>query len=369
MKEFPQTPADDLIAHLNYEELTSYDNYDGYYDGYQEFYDTHHSSDNEPAVPSVLDIGKETFDTRCFAVASWHRILHGNLNPRQLQPYLGWAPLRIIKKTLEVTTQMAKMVIRYPLQRHIRSRLSFMRPQRLNEVVSTDPMFANCRCFGYGWSSGQVFYGLKSTLMNIRGFKGKGEFPKVYRDYIRECGVPSGLRRDNAKEEQSAEVDAIHRELYIKDEFSEPYNQQQNPVESRAIKYLKDHVHVLLDRTGAPDAAWYSAAQYICEIHNILSNKHLPNDMTPRQFREGVTTDISPWLQFEFYQCILYLDNENSWPSSKERAGRWMGVCENIGDFLTFWVLDDQSKQLLSRSVVRPNNRNLRVKWDPALAS
>ena len=35
-KEFPQTPADDLIAHLNYEELTGYDDYDGYYD-YQEF--------------------------------------------------------------------------------------------------------------------------------------------------------------------------------------------------------------------------------------------------------------------------------------------------------------------------------------------
>ena len=55
--------------------------------------------------------------------------------------------------------------------------------------------------------------------------------------YIRTNGVPSGLRRDNAKEEQSAGVDAIPCELYIKDEFSEPYNQQQNPVESRAILY------------------------------------------------------------------------------------------------------------------------------------
>jgi hypothetical protein len=92
-------------------------------------------------------------------------------------------------------------------------------------------------------------------------------------------------------------VDAIHRELYIKDEFSEPYNQQQNPVESRAIRYIKEHVHVLLDRTGAPDAAWYHAAKYLCEIHSILSN-NLPNGMTPRQFRTGITTDISPWLQF-----------------------------------------------------------------------
>jgi hypothetical protein len=255
------------------------------------------------------------------------------------------------------------------MRRHIRSRLSFMRAQRLNEVVSTDPMFANCRCFGPGWTGGQVFFGLKSTAMDIIGFKGKGEFPRCYRDYIRTRGVPSGLRRDNAKEEQSAEVDEIHRELYIRDEFSEPYNQQQNPVESRAIRYLKEHVHVLLDRSGAPDAAWYHAAKYLCEIHSILSNKHLPDGMPPKQFRTGVTVDISPYLQFKFYQAILYLDNEDSWPSSKERSGYWLGVSENIGDFLTYWILDDQTKQLLARSVVRPNNRNKRVKWDPVIAS
>ena len=129
--------------------------------------------------------------------------------------------------------------------------------------------------------------------------------------YIRTNGVPSGLRRDNAKEEQSAEVDAIHHELYIKDEFSEPYNQQQNPVECRAILYIKDHVHVLLNRTGALDAAWFHCAKYLCEIHSILSNKNLPNGMTSKRFRSGVTTDISPWLQFRFWQAILYLDNEN----------------------------------------------------------
>ncbi len=371
-KEYPQdTPADDLLSYLSYRELTGYEPYDGFYDGYPdtERQELSVTTTRAPNVPSVLDLGEDTFDTSVYAVASWHRVLHDNLHPKQLQPYLGWAPLRVIQKTLDVTTQLAKMVIRYPMRRHIRSRMSFMRAQRLNEVVSTDPMFANCKCFGPGWSGGQVFYGLKSTKIDIIGFKGKGEFPRCYRDYIRTCGVPSGLRRDNAKEEQSAEVDAIHRELYIKDEFSEPYNQQQNPVESRAIRYLKEHVHVLLDRTGAPDAAWYHAAKYLCEIHSILSNKHLPDSITPQQYRTGVTTDISPWLQFQFYQAILYLDNENSWPSSKERSGYWLGISENIGDFLTYWILDDQTKQVLARSVVRPFNRNKRVQWDPIIAS
>ena len=205
--------------------------------------------------------------------------------------------------------------------------------------------------------------------MAFLGFKKKSDFPDIYRDYIRTHGAPSALCRDNALEEQSKAVDTIHRELYIKDEFSEPHNQQQNPVESRVIKYIKDHVHTLLDRTGAPDTTWFCATVYLCEIHNILSNKQLPDGITPRQAREGVTPNISPWLQFTFYQQVLYLDHEGTWPSSKERAGRWMGVCQNIGDALTFWILDDQTKRLLARSVVRPFNRNFRVKWDPALAT
>jgi hypothetical protein len=202
----PDTPADDLISCMTYRELTGFDSYDGYYDGCPN--DVQHTTspvEVNPTDASVLDLGEDQFNTRAYTAsthASWHRVLHDNLHPKELQPYLGWAPLRGIQRTLEVTTQLAKMVIRYPMRRHIRSRLSHMHAQRLNEMVSTDPMFANCRCFGPGWTGGQVFYdGLKSTKMDIIGFKGNGEFPRTYRDCIRANGVPSGLRRDNAKEE------------------------------------------------------------------------------------------------------------------------------------------------------------------------
>ena len=87
----------------------------------------------------------------------------------------------------------------------------------------------------------------------------------------------------------------------------------------------------------------------------------------PITVRAGVTKDISVWLQFSFWQPILYLDHKETWPSYKERTGRWVGVTENIGDQLTYWILDEQSKQLVSRSVVRPLNNNRRVKQDPEL--
>ena len=169
-------------------------------------------------------------------------------------------------------------------------------------------------------------------------------------------------------EEQSESVSAIHCEFYIKDEWSEPYHQHQNPVESRAIKYLSEHVHLLLDRTGSPDSTWYHAAVYLADVHNILANEQLPDSIPPLQYCTGVTQDISAYLQFTFWEPVLYLDHEQSWTSSKERSGHWLGIAHNIGDALTFWVFDDQSKHLLARSVLRPCHHNHRVTWDPTLA-
>ena len=107
-----------------------------------------------------------------------------------------------------------------------------------------------------------------------------------------------------------------------------------------------------MDKTGTPDAAWFIAAQYMADVHNICSDPSLPNEMTPTQNQKGVTPDISAFLQFTFWQPILYLDHESHWPKSKERSARSVGMAHSIGDALTYWVLDDQSKQLLARSIV-----------------
>ena len=178
------------------------------------------------------------------------------------------------------------------MRHHVKARFPHMNVIRIDEPVSTDPMFSNCKSIYHGYVAAQVFYGTKSHTIYIYGIKSKGEFPKVYRDFIRDHGAPSALRRDNAKEEQSEIVKDINREYMITDQYTEPYHPQQNPVESCAIRYLKGQVHVILDLTGAPGSLWYMAAQYIADIHNICSDSSLPNEMTPLQYQRGITPDI-----------------------------------------------------------------------------
>lgn len=75
-----------------------------------------------------------------------------------------------------------------------------MKITRIDEPVSTDPMLTNCRSMYYGYMAAQVFFGIKSHTIFVYGIKSEGEFPKIYREFIRNQGAPSALRKDNAKE-------------------------------------------------------------------------------------------------------------------------------------------------------------------------
>ena len=280
---------------------------------------------------SMVNPSQPMIETQILATSTWHRVIHQDIDPMHLRPYLGWRPLTVIKKTLQKTTQLAQMVIRHPMRRHIKSQFPHMNVTRIDEAVSTDPLFTNCKSLYHGYTAAQIFFGTKSHTIFVYGIKSKGEFPRVYRDFIREHGAPSALRRDNAKEEQSEMVQEINRELLIKDQYTEPYHPQQNPVETSAIRYLKGQISHLLDRTGAPDSAWYVAAVYIAEVHNICSDPSLPDEMTPLQYQQGVTPDISAFLQFTFWQPILYLDHEAKWPTSKERSTRGLELHKTLG--------------------------------------
>ena len=53
-------------------------------------------------------------------------------------------------------------------------------------------------------------------------------------------------------------------------------------------------------------------------------------------------------------QPVFYATHNQSYPSaSEERAARWVGFGEYVGDALTHKLLDDDTKKILYRSAVR----------------
>ena len=86
-------------------------------------------------------LSRKTYNGR---IKPWHRVAYDSIKPESLRKFLGWRPAEVVKLTLEHTTQLAKTSITYPLQRHFKARNPFSNVYRLNEVVSTNPICANC---------------------------------------------------------------------------------------------------------------------------------------------------------------------------------------------------------------------------------
>ena len=359
--------VDAVLDTFTYDELVGTWEYNSEYFGLPPLEEPDPEGELHAVMANFVFAPSRAANIRNLSKKPWHRIHYPNVDPQKLRKYLGYRPVDIILKTLQHTTQAARTVMHHPLRRHVKARNEWCNVTRLDEVVSTDSVFSNCASIDHGFHGFQAFFGHTSHSIDVYGFHSKGEFPRIYKDFIREQGAPSILRRDNAKEEKSNEVQDIQRRLLIKDQFSEPYNQQQNLVESCAVRWLKQSTHVLMDKTGAPESIWYLAVKYMADLHDHLYDKTL--NMTPKQMRNGRIPELTPFLQFSFWEPVLYLDQEESWPYSKERAGRWVGVSHNVGDILTYWILDDQSKRILPRSVVRPFHSNRRAKWDPAFAT
>jgi hypothetical protein len=137
--------------------------------------------------------------------------------------------------------------------------------------VATNTYFANVHAIG-GATCAQIFYGVKSHMLNVFRMKLESEMPEAYIDFICKEGAPSILHLDNSQTQiqSGTRTTKLNRKHFIKDEFTEPGHPQQNPAEVCAIKFLKDHSQVLLDCTGALKNSWLLACEHIADVHMFV---------------------------------------------------------------------------------------------------
>ena len=110
-----------------------------------------------------------------------------------------------------------------------------------------------------------------------------------------------------------------------------------------------------MNRSGAPASCWLLCLMHVCYLLNHISSAALDGH-TPLYKLSGSKPDISALLLFHFYQKVFYSTFDHTFPQSEERAGYWVGVADNIGDALTFKILDAKTNRLINRSSVRADN-------------
>jgi len=114
---------------------------------------------------------------------------------------------------------------------------------------------------------------------------------------------------------------------------------------------------------------------FIVALLNVMATESL-GWRTPLEKLTGQTPDISPFLQFQFYDPVYYASDSrlsnNSKPSfpseTAEGKGCFVGISDNVGDAMTFKILTDDTQRIIHRSNVRsaldPTQLNLRLEKD-----
>ena len=259
-----------------------------------------------------------------------------------------------IKKTIEATTQYGTRgaVEGAVLRNRIKSPNPVLGIPRRHEPVATDTLYSSTPAVFDGSTACQFFIGRKSVYRTVYplGTSDK-QFPRTLMDEIRRYGCMDVLVSDNAKAEIGNKVKEILRQYCIDDYQSEPYKGNQNFAE-RGWMDTKIKVKIVMNYSNAPGECWLLCLEYVCFIQNHVAIKSL-GWRTPTEWLLGYTPDISPILQFEFYEPVYYQKYDGKFPeSSDEEVGRFVGIATNVGNAMTFKILTKE-KKVIHRSVVR----------------
>ena len=103
-------------------------------------------------------------------------------------------------------------------------------------------------------------------------------------------------------------------------------------------------MHGIMDHTGCPASCWLLCLLYVVGLLNVLSNS---KGCIPLTVVTRLLTDVSPYLDFHFWQEVFV-----GVPRGGEQLAHWCGPSHKQGDILTYIVLLEDTKQLVSRSNV-----------------
>ena len=277
-----------------------------------------------------------------------------------LRPNFLFVPDERIRNTLAQTTQYYRANSPLPMRQHIKSRFPAANVPRLDEDYAMDTMFSDTPALddgimGHGGATMlQLYTGRTSNFTAGYPMKNENQIRFTVQDFIRDWGAPKRLINDQAKAEIGKSVTEILRHYAIGWWYSEAGQQQQNKAENK-MGTVKNMMRASMDRFGIPACCWLLVVLYLIGLLNHLAGAD--GSQPPQSRVTGQVTDISPYMNFHLYE-LVYFAADDSFPSrTPERLGWWFGPEPNVGDVLTYRILDCQTKNLVFRSHVRPATR------------
>ncbi|KAI2502013.1 Reverse transcriptase (RNA-dependent DNA polymerase) [Fragilaria crotonensis] len=241
------------------------------------------------------------------------------------------------QRTLKVTTQRGVRSAILPISRRYRADRVFS-VKRLNGKFATDTAYGKVRSLR-GNVGSQVFShkcGFKACypLQKVDG----NSVGDALTQFISDYGAPERLTFDGASVQTGPKtrfMDAIRR-YEIKYHVSGPRRPNENPAE-QGIHEIKKRWYRLMLKKKVPPRLWDYGFAWVCETDNVCANmSKYAEGRTPLEIITGDTPDISEYVDFDFYDWVLFKGNAGL---GAVEVARWLGVSHRIGRLMSYWLL------------------------------
>jgi len=246
--------------------------------------------------------------------------------------------LESAKATLKNTTQLAVRTSLHPLHKRYKNPMAWLRFNRLQVTVYTDTMFSRVKSTR-GNTAAQVFSA--GNFVYTVPIKSKANAGDALLQFIQDVGIPEVIVSDGAKEQTGANTKFMEvvRTYGIKTRQTEPYSPWQNRAEN-TIGRLKRRWRNVMTLKGVPIRLWDFGLQHQAELMSRIVSSE---DQRPGvELLSGHATDISQWLDFEFYDRVWYLEKrKQDLTEDVKKMGRWLGVSHNVGADLCYWIINE----------------------------
>lgn len=250
--------------------------------------------------------------------------------------------------------EKARQTLKTTTQDHVRSAVGEIQQRyRTNGLTSNNNRLRGIKLYT------DTFLFSKSSLLNNtcaqiytdgNGFivtypvKKKKDIADTLTRFINEYGIPDAIHSDGAKEEVSANSSfrKVARRYNIKMTSNEAYSSNQNRAENY-VKIIQARMRRRAQLRGIPTRLWDYQVEWEAQIYSRTAGT---DGKTGIERLTGETPDISDWLDFEFYDLVIYLKSKN-----ENALARWIGVAEDIGNKLTYKILLENGQVIVRSSV------------------
>ena len=100
-----------------------------------------------------------------------------------------------------------------------------------------------------------------------------------------------------------------------------------------------------------PPRLWDYGFTWVCETDNVCANlSKYADGRTPLEVITGDTPDISEYMDFDFYDWVLYRSNAGL---GGVEIARWIGVSHRVGRLMSYWFLPATSGIPMSATTVQ----------------